>query len=283
MTTILVAHMSRSWIKPMDRHFLTSRATVVSYPAYCGGKFLINCLALSKWACPQDPIAAQYLVDRPNDYDYRLDTVLRTLPHQDRMKDWQSFEFGDQQLYGYQTVKMWQQGQAIELNDITMKICDANLQFFLVDNTLEPLGLLKIWKSAKIVRLINAKQFQRISLEKKTNNTDIDPKKYNGNYCEEFYDKLKGPDWPAWSEFEKYGYDIRKISDVDTGIMEEIGAFYRVHLIENQVSLFDVDQCYLDKKQFMKALQQLYSFFGFDDFNYELIERFYDRYIELHI
>ena len=80
--------------------FSSKIAVIMSFLPFAGGRFLGNCLSLSKDFCPQNSIAAEYLLKKPTDYDYRLVTVLKTLPPPDQMHLWQYFENKDQHLYG---------------------------------------------------------------------------------------------------------------------------------------------------------------------------------------
>lgn len=53
--------------------FNTKNAVIMAFLPFAGGKFLGNCLSLSKDFCLQDPLAAEYLLQNPTDYDYRLE------------------------------------------------------------------------------------------------------------------------------------------------------------------------------------------------------------------
>jgi hypothetical protein len=55
----------------MTVNYQSTNPIIMSFPSFTGGKFISNCLSLSKYACPQDPEAAEYLLKNQNDYDYR--------------------------------------------------------------------------------------------------------------------------------------------------------------------------------------------------------------------
>ena len=62
---------------------------IIQFPRFAGGKFISNCLALSKYAVPQDAATARYLLDNPTDYNYRFARVNDTLPKTvGKMKNW---------------------------------------------------------------------------------------------------------------------------------------------------------------------------------------------------
>lgn len=266
----------------MTDYFHTRNAIVLSFMPYSGGKFLSNCLALSRHVCPQDSSAADYLLSRPDDYDRRLEIVLRTLPSPDQMLDWRLFEYGDMQLYGDACVS-WKLGIAAEPNDITKKLCVSDMRFFIVDQSMVPISLCQVWKNATIVRLINYDMFQAVCLVKKTGIKPTDMTQINGNYCVEKYNILRGQSWPSWQQFESCGYDITKCDISDQELIDEIGEFYNLHTISNQTIIYDVDNSYFNKDVFLMSVKNLYTDLGLPDFSYDLVECFYSKYISLHV
>lgn len=260
--------------------YQTHNATVVNFPAFSGGKFLMNCLSLSRYACPQDPDIAEHLLTNPADYDYRLRSILTTLPAKSRMKYWRSFEFGDQQLYG-DAFKKWSSGNAtLNINCITRRLCNSNLKFFITDHSMNPVNLLTVWPCATVIKLINSERFQHVASLLKTTKMFL-PTDLTGNYCRQKFESLKGPSWPSWEEFELAGHDTTKCLDVRVEIRQEIEQFYPLQITKKQV-LFNVDDCIFDTDKFLTSVQQLYMQMGFDDFNSALIEDYYQQYISLH-
>lgn len=269
----------------MEDVFDSKNAVVMSFLPFSGGKFLGNCLSLSKNICPQDPLAAEYLLHHPTDYDYRLATVLKTLPSPDQMHLWRDFEYGDEQLYGGDVYwKFWPQGIKGSLNDITKKLCNSTMRFFITDHTMEPFGLCQVWQNATVVRLINSRRFQDICLRKKRSSPPMfKPPKCNRYYSVEKYNSLRGASWPDWEAFQQGGYDATKCGVLDHDTIEEIGQFYRSHKLQNQVILYDVDQSYFDIDAFLTSVKSLYESFGLTDFSPDLISLFYKKYISLHL
>jgi hypothetical protein len=228
---------------------------------------------------------AEHLLAQPDDYDYRLRSIMHTLPDKTAMPRWQALEFGDRQLYG-SAVDAWVLGQPHCLNDITQKLCQSNMLFFITDHSMEPLELAGLWKNAVIIRFINSNRFQTMCLNLKTqdkNDSTVSRDQFNGNYCREKYNHLRGSDWPTWEEFDRHGYDLRQFVGLDPCIIEEMSEFYHLHLLENPVILFDVDSCYFDRDKFMHAIEQLYLGLRLMDFQPRLVETFYEKYMELHI
>lgn len=243
---------------------------------------MINCLCLSKHACPQDQTAATYLLSHPQDYQYRLAAVLKTLPDKSSMRQWRRFEFGDLQLFGSDhLVRVGSRIQNFVLNDVTKNLCLSESKFFICDHSMCPVDLLNIWPKATHIKLINGEKFQSVALTLKYDNI-FDRSLLNGNYCREKFDLLKGDDWPEWEVFMQSGYDVSKLDHIDTIVRREIEQFYPLTLATNPVLLFDVDQCYFDQNMFLTSMHKLYDDLGFDDFQPDLVGFFYQKYISLH-
>lgn len=262
----------------MQVNYTTTNPIIISYPAYSGGKFIGNCLALSRHVCPQEPKAAEYLLNNPTDYTYRLEKVLSSLPPQLKVENWRDFEFGDGQLYQNDFVNWFKHGKSVEPNNITAQLSNSNLRFIITDHAGPPFmhNLLAVWPNATVIRLINTRQFQEIASKLKASNQTIE--ELNGNYCVEKYNLLKDPDWPSWEDFEQSGYDV---SNLPTDVQNKIQEFYPWQSV-NDAILFDMDSNIFDRTKFISAIAELYKKLGLEDFNVERMEKFYDTYIELH-
>jgi len=267
-------------------NFNSYSPVIICFPPYAGGKFISNCLSLSQYAVPQDAVIAKKLLENPTDYQYRLDLVLKTLPpSQSAMKQWvKKYELGDLQLYG-NAVEQWRIGIATtdNMHAVVETLSFGNLRYFICCHA-GALGvekLLKVWPNAQILMLINYAKFSNISCQLKSSNFK-NSVEYSGNYCKEKYDQLAGPDWPSWKEFEKTGFNTKYLINYPEYIINEIGSFYPWHTIEKKTILLDIDNNIFDQDRFLCAISNLYQELGFDDFNSELVEKFWKRYIDLH-
>lgn len=264
----------------------TDSFIILFFPSFAGGKFLSNCLSLSKYCVPQDGTAAAYLLDHLDDYQYRLDCVAKTLPPtQLTMANWISqYEFGERRLYG-DIFKDWSDGVPnYELNHITQRIIESNVKTFLTAHGGEQTvaNLYHVWPNSSIIKLINHRKFSSISWSLKSDGT-VDLDSHAGNYCEHKYSQLAGPDWPSWHEFEQCGFDARALDHLDSAVQEEILDFYNWRNINSKASaMFDVDNNYFDQQNFLTAVKSLYHWAGFDDFNPELVKLYWRAYINLH-
>lgn len=263
----------------MDNNFI-----IMSFPRYSGGKFISNCLSLSKSCCPQDPISAEYLLNQPADYEYRLNAIMRTLPLcRDEMTKWiEKYEFGDTQLY-QASFGQWQNGINDQPSDLVTRLLKSKFRLFLTAHggDIAVQKLLKVWPNSTIIKLINHVKFSMISRSlKSTDNKSID--EHAGNYCKNKYLELAGAAWPTWEEFESVGYDIRLLNGYEL-VKEEILDFYNCRSIKNKTLLFDVDNTIFNRTKFLLAIEQLYKQLELPDFNPGLIEKFWQSYMCLHI
>lgn len=276
-------------------NFLTNKVVILYYPTFAGGKFIANCLSLSRHAIPQCREVAKHLIKNPTDYTYRLDAVLSTLPPKNKMREWRSgWEFGDTEFYQGDVlthVNNWKQGITTNAStdQLLAETIENNMCFFITAHSggiSEVEALVDLWKNARIIGLINYSKFWNIAKTLKGDNNDmLTLSAYAGNDCEEKYQAIKGKDWPEWKVFEKCHYDVDKVvkyATISDDIKEEMKIFYQWNQIKNQIFCFDVDNSYFNKAIFLDTIKQLYDWFGFTDYNPKLLEQYYHQYMMLH-
>ena len=262
-------------------NFQNNRAIILQFPTYTGGKFISNCLSLSRHIVPQHESLAEHLLENPMDYQYRFDKVMGTLPPKHDMYNWISkYELGDKQLFGNVIVN-WQQGIASDsATPLIEKLSQSSLGFFLVSHG-HAGKLLQVWPKAKLIVLTNWQKFYNISKHLKSKE-DIS-RDHLGVYCQEKYEILSGPDWPSWQEFEHLGYNVKHfVSTYSDHIIKEMSEFYPEYQTDTIITV-DVDSCMFDQQAFLSAMQQLYTKLNFDDFNSDLVGKFWQAYINLHV
>jgi len=256
---------------------------IIQFPRFAGGKFISNCLALSKHSVPQDKTMAEYLLENSDDYDYRLNGILKTLPPIEHITNWiNDYEYGDFNLFGM-AHESWRQGLNGTLNESTVALSKSELKFFITcHGSLELPHLLSIWPNAQIILLKNHNNFQEISAKLKQEDI-FDAQWQCANQHYKTYNTLKGTSWPSWEEFEDANYDVRKLDSKYRYVSTEIEKYYVWSKINNNVYSIDVDSCIFDKEKFLQAIENLYKKLDFDDFNPELVSSFWQAYIRLHV
>lgn len=257
---------------------------IVAFPRFAGGKFIMNCLSLSKFCCPQDPVVAEYLLTHPDDYNYRFNAIMKTLPEtREEMINWvDRYEFGDYQLYQHMHTK-WNFGIKCEPNDLVNRLLDSGFHLFLTSHggEISIRNLATVWPNAKIIQIINHVKFSKIAHGLKcTESITLD--QCAGNYCRSKYTMLAGHDWPSWEEFESVGYNIQKLSGYEL-VADEILSFYNWRGFDNDIFLFNIDESIFNRSKFLASIELLYKSFGFSDFNSELVGKFWQSYMSLHV
>lgn len=264
--------------------FFSNNPVILSFPPFAGGKFISNCLSLSRYACPQDLEAACHLLFKADDYDYRLTKVLQSLPVPDEVRYWRKYEFGDTNLYGEAFLSWIKKGvHTPAANDYVLgELSRSNMRFFIVDHCGGPelLNILSVWPNASIVRIINSEKFQALAVAIKSCTTNVMDQ--SGNYSKGKYQALAGPDWPCWHDFESRAYDISMFPNLNPAIVHEIQLLYPWNRIGCPVLLFDMDTVIFEKSRFVDGMHKLYIQLEFDDFDSGMVEMFYDAYIKLH-
>lgn len=263
---------------------MNSNFIIMSFPRFAGGKFISNCLSLSKFCCPQDPASAEYLLCSPDDYEYRLKAIMRTLPiHRSDMTSWiEKYEFGDTQLY-QSSFGHWKQGVHCQANDLVTGLMKSKFRLFLTAHggDIDVRNLLKVWPDSTIIKLVNHVKFSKISQKlKSSDNKTLE--EHAGNYCKQKYQLLAGINWPTWEEFESAGYDIRRLSGYDS-VADEILTFYNWRDVNNKTLLFDIDSAIFNQTKFLTAIEQLYIDLELSDFKPELVKTFWQSYMSLHV
>ena len=262
-------------------HFQSDRAIVLHYPRYAGGKFIGNCLSLSRHACAQHSALAQHLLTDPTDYQYKFDTVMKTLPPSDDVHSWiNNYELGELDLFGPAYFEWINGVPSTDSTLIAAALSQSQIHFLLVGHPGQEANLLKIWPQATLITLINHDKFRSISKQLKSM---YDDKNHCGNNCKEQYKILAGDDWPTWQEFESSGYDVRQFAQsCPSAVIEEMFEYYPKYQTHNIIT-FDIDNCMFDKHKFLTSMRRLYQLLGFDDFDSKLIGEFWQAYINLHV
>jgi len=222
-----------------------SKCVLMHFPSFAGGKFIVNCLSLSKHSLVMNGQSVDYLISNPTDYEYRLNEVLSTLPLPENILDWLvTCEFGDDVMYGLDYWKKCSAGLIVEPTDRVLQIANSNMLFFMTVHDIESiLGIMNNWKDAFVISLINHVKFQTLSHSLKAVDRIID----NGNVSEKKYNELRGMSWPSWDEFQYIGYNINALGGkYPKSILDEINTFYPFRNITKQY-VFDIDSCIFDE------------------------------------
>lgn len=236
---------------------MNNKDIVMMFPAYAGGKFISNCLCLSKHVVPP---YMKFNFDKIENYFYRLDIVSRSLPPVNDINNWLYYEF-DHDLV-LESPKFYKTAKSL------------NLRCIGISHRFDINELTK-WNNPDIVKLIRYEKFRHIAYSlKKTNRPFVDED------SQERYEQIKGLAWPTYEEFSSVGFDSRKLI-LDDLIKNEINQYYPIGSISIQTHLFDQSTIF-NKQTFLNEMKKLYSTLDLDDFNEEATSIFYTKYATLH-
>jgi hypothetical protein len=262
------------------------------YPMYAGGNFIKNCLGLSRHAVPPSRELVRHALEYPTDSHRKLQTILATLPEPKDMHRWMSdFEFNPLRFFGPEIgcvhragiFHRWREGLPNEIDDLLSALIDRGIDFFAHTHSINVLQFMtSVWPKARVIVLINSERFQKLSWQIKDPGPWPGYASVNGNWCSEKYHELSGPTWPSWRDFQSINGDIRRCGrPLSTQVIEEIQQFYPWD-INNPVTTFDVDDTYSDWNKFKPAMQDLYQWLGYDDFDETVIAPYYQAYSCIH-
>lgn len=141
------------------------------YPRYAGGKFLSNCLALSRHAVFSDcDLAKTELSNVEVDYHEKLSGAMSTLPSDSsQMHAWGCYEHSCLDFFGisneFYDTRSIDQIKSMQFNYV---ITDLSTQhdkcFFLVSHDINNLkNMLNVWPNATVIELTNHTKFQTLA------------------------------------------------------------------------------------------------------------------------
>ena len=224
---------------------------ILNYPKYVGGKFISNCIALSRHCVIQDRRLALLDIKSTSAdtkyYEFKLNAVLKSLPDAITTTNWAKHEFGCTDLYGINEYYY----NTNNIKDIVKKIDELEIFKTLRDNNKDSciiahdyraaVKYLLVHKDAKFVEFKNFDRFRSLA------------------------QSLKSPvQLPDYEESAKHYYLDQEFFKLDS---------YQI----------DVDTTFFNWEEFDSMMVGLYNYLGFDDYQPELIKQFYTKYIALHV
>lgn len=233
----------------MKLNYNTDKLIILFFPAYAGGKFLSNCLALSKFATFQNAELALIdikLRESKDYYNWKLKTALKSLPTMEQISSWLKYEYGCDKLFNWSAHdENFSEEQISYAVKLLSNLNDTN--FFIVSHGYDDLcRVKKYFSNAKILILTDYLKFIEISYKiKQEKLTTLNLKKDKNflkkiSHCNQTIKKLK--------------YDYK-------------------------VSFENI----FNEEFFIEEIHNLYKKLNYNDFNEQNIKIFYKQYIDLHI
>lgn len=266
----------------------TSRIVTVCYPGGSGGKFLMNCIGLSRHAVLQDATLAATQLQGNLTVQEKHQLLLQRI--QDSKQHWNDLGLGCIQLFhdANYSNKPILHTRFFQFDPVIHDLSWADHYFFLASNSAIQLrGQLEIWRRARVIMFDNAQQFLQTVRTK---------------YLHPFmatWQRTRGESWPLWppstlEEYEKLSPLIKQeltLMRVSTQLRSML-LWQKDRLAleaENQRILSEICTAhwhhkwncnqYLDRDSFLSGITCLYEALELDDFNPDLILTFYDAWI----
>jgi len=254
-------------------NFDTNNLIVVAYPPMAGGKFLINCLALSSNAVLQHAGLAQL------DLDGALSSVNKMQILRNKIKlvgdRWDDLRMGCDMLFGVNIDRYREYVGDMSIFTFAKVIdtlSNSDKLFFIVAHDTEELsGILKIWPQARVIAFNNCLPFIT--------------HRGGRDVCSEYWNVIRGPDWPELAP--------KTVDDLMQGppfVIDQVNKDFplmydkMVDCIERyphrfeQTTFWDTNW-YFSAEQTATAVKQLYRKFNLDDFNQEYIIEYHTLWI----
>lgn len=241
---------------------------IIYYPPGAGGKFIINCLALTNDVVLQDEVLAKEDLSGNLTIRNKFDLLRNRLEKEDAY-NWKDLELGDIQLFGIglpQFNKRYFLNKKIISSAVT-QLSYSDKIFFNVCHSIQQLEVSKnIFKNAKVIQLINASAV-------------VDRRKRNYKVQNEFkldyYHKwktIKGVNWGEAPTSLEELYARQEYDEIKNNFPELLFSIIKCFEIEKIKSeivgdyLWDCNN-FLDETSFIKAIKKLASDIGISEPN----------------
>lgn len=227
---------------------------LLNYPKYVGGKFISNCLALSRYCVVQEKQLA--MIDLNTSvfdekyYQAKLASVLKSLPNKTQLKMWLQFEYGCDRIYDvnedfYKEKSIQEIKDYISTNEIIKLIISKGRKSCLITHDYQTLlKYLIVHTNAFVIEFNNFDKFRKTAALLKDHNPA----------------HIGDEDWVTGRNFY---HNMRN--------------FYQLNSF-----IIDVDNTFMEWYPFNQMMQNLYEYLGFDDYNAELTYKFWVEYTNLH-
>ena len=272
-------------------NFETDKIVIIYYKPYAGGKFLSNCLALSKSALPQNAIISLLDLNFYKQDEHITSIILKQIEKELEPwtgDSWPSLNdlyfkpnsFADEVL-NHPRVKflIWAYGKCLQTNQ--------TYNDFKLESILKSLPPSKKEFSQWLDYDFGCTNFFGVE-EQSRNNSYHDFFDYFLNSNKLFFkmshdiNYLKNllKVWPNAKIIQLYNFS--KFCNIAKPKADyKISNFEDFKILPNSIT-FNVDLNYFNKKRFLTSIEELYSNLGLDDFSVDRVEKFSSNYFDLH-
>jgi hypothetical protein len=263
---------------------------VVYYPHGAGGKFLMNCLALSGQAVLQDEKLAKLDLDGNLNLKDKFNLLMHRLSQETAEKGkWTDLGLGDIQLFGIDmnkySEKIFKNGNII--NPVISRLSTEQTKlFFSACHLYSNLETIKrIFKNSKVIQLTNFNNFL-IKREYMDSTFPFTPNFYSAR-TKKYWDDISSENWHLPTSLEDFKssdyYDEVRIEFPDLHF--QITKSFELEKVNFELIgdyIWDCDDFFVEQR-FLESIQNLYNYFSLGKINEYYITEFYRAWIQKNI
>ena len=254
-------------------NFNTNNLIIVAYPPMAGGKFLMNCLALSPDAVFQSWVyAKQDLENKLSSADKMqiLRAKLSMVTH------WNDLRMGCDELFGANTEQYRNYSGDMSIftfNSVTELLSNSNKLFFVAAHSASEIShTVRIWPNARVIAFVNCLPF----LEDR-GGRDV---------TADFWKIIKGPHWPekvpkTYDELMQYPqFIIDEINRLFPTMYDQLVDSVERYPHDLSKTVFWDNSLYFSAETTADGVEKLYESFNLSGFNREYILEYHKLWIE---
>lgn len=254
-------------------NFDTNNLIIVAYPPMAGGKFLINCLALSSDAVFQHRIFAQ------QDLNNELTSENKMQILRDRLSEvthWNDLYMGCRELFGVDE-KIYEKYNGnlsiFRFNDVIETLSNSKKLFFIVAHTTTVLTcILKVWRNARVIMFTDCLPFINM--------------RGGNNIAADYWKDIRATTWPDQSP--KTYKELMTYPKIIIDNIEKLFPDMYDKLVDNieryphdlSKTIFWNNNLYFSSEDTANGVEKLYKEFNLTGYNREYILEYHKLWIE---
>jgi len=259
-------------------HSDTDNVVIICYPAYAGGKFLINSLSLSNNAIMQHEIITEMQLNNLEVYDLKVNYLIQNVNNTSK---WNDINLNAHRIFGVNEDEYINPS----FSKLLEKVTSSPYKFFYEVHDPENLhNILNYWNNAKVIVFVESQQFiyMRANVTRR---------------IEDYWDTIKQSNWPnvppktleeyynldqnIINELEQINHKTEKIYPNKIRRLlnnhDEFGDQYKKYISSNDVYYWN-NNWYFSKEQTIQHIKEIYEWLDMTIVDIGDIMRYYDAW-----
>lgn len=271
-------------------NFQTSNLIIACYIPGAGGKFILNCLGLSRHVVLQDQELAQHQLNNQLSPKDKHALLLERITDTDQT--WSDLGLGCRELFGDAIYNNKKNCGDFKFAPVIAELSNSNLKFCLVSHEYPRVAnQLKVWANAHCIIFTDEIKFIQ-TVRSASNWSAVAKWSMPTTAIDLCWTNIRGDSWPeiAPKNLQEYDQLPKFIKDEIAELHENIILkHYRDQDEEKKVKqdVLKKHQCqtwncnwFLDRELFLIHMKNLYNSFNLDDFNDDLVMSLYDAWVD---